>query len=816
MLRNHWPFFIIVPFLIIVMTWPTTAYILDPNTLWLPNDVLDLGMKFWDAWYGERILAGKADFYFTDLLFHPEGLSLVFHNFSVPHMLLMQVVQKLLPPTNAYSLCYLLIIFVNAASSYLYIFYLLRDRWLAMYGSVLFGLSVFVIEHAVQPDANSVAVFPLVMYCMQRGFNERRARWMIPAGVITGLTAFTGMYIFVCLLITIGIFTLFNLPKRWKARKFWVSLALLLALAGSISALRIVPMMSAGAGLDEALGKGGGREYGSDLLDSFVHRDNVVSELVFAPLLQEPEPPFREDGYIGYVALLLAGIGLVKTKPRRRTLIWFLLFLVFFVLKLGPALTVNGHTFDDIVLPKAHLNSMIPVVFEAFWITAYFHIGLLLPLAILSAFGLRHLLAAFPAKSHRFIVIICLVLTFFETIEPPDSYTVPSSQLDYMDWLRLEDRQEEIRLINVPFGRGPSKRYALFQIFNGYPHAEGLASRTPAAAYDYIRANLILDTWNSEEGILCLPFNESAFIHALDQLLGDGFSHIVFHNDIIRLVKFANYSFISIQPAFENEYARVYRLGELRNICDENAFFSPGVLPQLASLMSPSTPPAGRNDASASAAAEMPPVALPVAADGIVLGAPITLAGDFDAAQLLPDKGIVLLVYYPPHTGADQAEAAASRLAKTLKSCGRAGRAGAAYIEYFTWAAIPCALLIADDPLAVSYENGVFLANAVLSVDGDRLELETVLLWNKLPEAAHGVSIQLFDQAGGKVAGSDFTIHHDALSRHRLDLSSLDDGDYALKLILYNYATGVSVPGIALSSQARFGRELDVGPISID
>ena len=203
-LREHGPFITIVPLLIVVMTWPTAAYVFDTSTMWLPSDDLDLGIKLWDARYASLILAGKADLYYTDLFFYPNGLSLTFHSYSLSHMLLMLGAKLLLPAISAYNLCFMLIIFLNAAASYIYLRYLFRNRWLAMFGSVIFGLSVFVIEHPEHPDLNLVATIPLVMYCIQRGFAERRAGWMVPAGILSGLTALNSMYIFVCLVITVG------------------------------------------------------------------------------------------------------------------------------------------------------------------------------------------------------------------------------------------------------------------------------------------------------------------------------------------------------------------------------------------------------------------------------------------------------------------------------------------------------------------------------------------------------------------------------------------------------------------------------------
>ncbi|MCY4064257.1 MAG: hypothetical protein OXG53_17940, partial [Chloroflexi bacterium] len=625
----HWPFLLIVPLIIIVMTWPTLRYVFDSNTLWLPSDDIDLRLKFWDAWhFGSQVFAGKADFYYTNYLFYPKGISLVYHNFSIPHMLVMLAAQLVLPPTNAFNLSTLLVIFANAAACYVYILYLFRDRWLSLFGSVLFAASVFVIVRPGQTSVYTVAAIPLAFYCLQRGLDERRNRLIVLAGILAGVTAFTGLYIFVCLLISLGIFILFQLPTHWNTRQFWLSMLLLSAVAAPISALRVYPMMSDEAALDEALQKGGGREHGSDLLDHFIHRENVITEFVFASLLREPVPSVREDGYLGFVALGLAVFGLLNSKPSRRNLFWLVLFLTFFLLKLGPFLIVNGRTYADIILPKYHLNNIFPAVFRGFWITAYFHVGLLLPLAILAVFGLRRLLAVVPARAGVIVFIACLAFNFLETIEPPDSTIVSTQRLDYIDWMRNEDRQDELRLINVPFGRAPSKHYALYHAFGGFAHAEGGASRMPAIAFSYIEENALLSAWQNDEGMLCLPFNEGAFNHALNQLLTDGFTHLVYHSDAIRHVGFANYSVVAIEPAYHDDYVRVYRLRDLRNICRESAFFSSNVMVQLASNVPTSTEPGGNIDAPGSSSAALPPLALSLSADGIVQGAPISLSSD--------------------------------------------------------------------------------------------------------------------------------------------------------------------------------------------
>ncbi|MDE2776684.1 MAG: hypothetical protein OXI77_12140 [Chloroflexota bacterium] len=73
-LRQHLPVFIIVAILIAVMTFPTIVYVFNTEVFWLPTGKhSDTWMKFWDAWYGWRVLAGEADIRHTDLMFSPRA-----------------------------------------------------------------------------------------------------------------------------------------------------------------------------------------------------------------------------------------------------------------------------------------------------------------------------------------------------------------------------------------------------------------------------------------------------------------------------------------------------------------------------------------------------------------------------------------------------------------------------------------------------------------------------------------------------------------------------------------------------------------------
>ena len=127
--RNHLHFIVIVTILTLVMTFPTIVYVFNTEVFWLPTgNYPDTWMKFWDARYGQELFSGQADYSFTDLLFYPNGMSLIYHNFSIPHMLVVGGLQAFMPISNAYSLTFLLIVASVTCSTYVYPLYLFNEK----------------------------------------------------------------------------------------------------------------------------------------------------------------------------------------------------------------------------------------------------------------------------------------------------------------------------------------------------------------------------------------------------------------------------------------------------------------------------------------------------------------------------------------------------------------------------------------------------------------------------------------------------------------------------------------------------------------
>ena len=821
-LRRHIHFFVIVPILIIVMTWPTFVYVFETDTFWLPGRDIDANMKIWDAWYLKLLIAGQADFYFTDLLFHPHGVSLAFHNFSLPHMMLFAGLQTFMPVANAFNLTYLLLVFILVLSGYIYLYYMFPDKWISLFGAIVFGMGAFILTRPEQPETWFIATLPVSLYFLQRGILEERRNFMYIAGAFTGVTAFIGMYSLVCMLITQMLYIAYLAHSRWRDTSFWLKLLAFSLVAAGLFLVRFYPMLEDAQGLSDALDKYADHERGGDLLGYFANYENPITRSTFESAFGSV-PPAHSSVYLGYSSLFLIIIGLRARTWRSIPWLWIVLLLLFLILRLGSSLTINSVEYQDVLLPKFYLEKLFPHIFKPFWAVYNFHVGVLLPFAVLACCGLKRILNSVPAKRHVGLVLLIAALVAFENIREQKARIVSLKELDYIQWLRQEPDQESIHLINLPMGGQNSKLWGFHQSFHGYPHAEGRTSRTPGTAFAYIDGNALLSAWRKDESFHCLPSNREQFNSALDQLLADGFSHIILHKWRALKVLHMN-RFAGVAPAYEDHYVTIYRVNDLRSGCANSALIDLGPRFSVADTVAPSAilpesgtavlsiHPSGNLDgtlASYYASTELHPQQLvPIKVDDLRDDrSPEPELQRFDPNTALESSSVFLLVYDPQRTDAGLRNTYSEWIGRHLRTCGHSSDSDDATVEYFLDADFPCALLNADQPMQVAYDNGIKIGNLLYKTDGSTLELN--VLWTSLPQDTHAVSVQFANDEGSRVGGQDFVFHYDSLSYHRIDLSSLAAGEYVAKMILYNYETRVSVPGTVTSSDTRFEREFE-------
>ena len=832
MLRGHAHFFCIIIPLILVMTYPTINHVFDASRFWVPAQTWDVWLKFWDAWHFKQVLMGNSNFYYTHLSYYPEGVSLVYLTYNLPHMIVMNLLQLVMPPSNAYCLTFLLIIFCCCASGYLYCNWLFKDKWLALLGAVIFGLSQQVTGTPAQPDLGFIATLPLTLYFLHRGIEESKAKLLAMAGIMLGATAWFGMYIFVCAALGALLFVLFFARSRWTSWSLWRGLALMGALAFVVSAGRTLPILLERAELDRVIHTRGVDYKSSDVLGyALSHRHPILYRLQRAVAGVEAEP-LRPDSmdhvhdevlitYMGLSTFALIGFGLLLKSSRKQMLPWLMMAAFFMILRLGNALKINGVVYEHILLPKHFLDEMLPVVFALFHRPEQFHTGALLPVAVLACYGLRALLDKISQRRRVIVLLALAALIAFETYFLPYAGTVDRQTIEYIDWLAAQEDQDSIKLIVLPtqlIYYGTDFILTLHQALHEYPVVAGTVSRLPAAAFSYIDANPVLAAGRKTRGISCSRTRHSEMSDALDQLAADGFTHIVLHKWYLAAAPLMA-SFADITPAFDNRYNSVYTLSQLSEHCADPPPGTDTLGLYLELVYGEVMPPRDEAVVTFHASERVSDEALRYLSWNNDFGKKLNHV-TFDGAGTLSlqstNRGIqnidniaardAILFLHDP-ADAVQDAAWTDWLTSRFKFCGRVAESEHIDIDHYLRRDMPCALVLDDTPLHLSYHNGSQLLNRAIEVDGD--DLRIALRWRLADGAKTSYSIQVFDAAGERLRQIDHVMNR-AMVSHTIDVSALPAGEYSARLVVYDFETGASYSGVAADG-ARFKREMEIG-----
>jgi len=821
-LRNHAHVLLIVPLVVIVMTWPTFPQLFNGDEFWVQNATLDVLHRIWDSWHVGQVLAGHAELWYTTDMYHPGGASLVFQHFSFPHALLMLALRQVMPADSANNLLFMLILVFNGLSAYVLIQHLLKDKWVALFGAVVAILGISFSYSNTVPDLICIGTLPLTLYFFHRACFEGRPLFAALAGFCAGITAFIGMYTFAFILLSVASYAAFLLPARWRYSEFWRPLLVFALLCAAIGALRIYPMMADADVFQEGLAKYRGWKRSHDVLEFFVHSHNpFTGNLLHSIFNVSTDAAYQYNiAYLGYINLFFLACALLRKKGRKSLLPWITLFIFCVLMRLGDYLTFNGVVYRDIVLPHRVLFQTFPILFGQIGEPHFYLFGLVTPLALLSSYGLAALLRGRSARTRALVSLAAILIAALEFYAPIRGLALPTGATAYIDWLKSEP-DGPIKTINLPSHKNVHRYSQYVQTLTGFPTAYGHQWRTLRSTTRYNDRTLLLREWNRNHSGHCFG-RQNAYQEALDELRSDGFSHIVLYLGYEHAEK-VEHSFLNLPAAYDDGLVRIYRLKDMRLGCKdlppELAVFdqfleSPwGAKQPGSSLLS--FHPSDRLDSDRFAYLD---AAIDLTTNwGSLLhlyvdqGKPtFQTAGRQVTAEDYTDLDQVIYVVFHSHD-ADLPLIASTPPLDQYQSCGRQLYEDGWVVERLLRREFSCALFTSPAPLQARYDNGAHLAN--LLVTSAKVDLEIQMRWAALPFPKHAFSVQFFDGSGTKVHNQDFVVGDGALGRQLIDLRALPQGDYAVKLVVYNYETRRSAPGTVIGTGARFERELEIATI---
>jgi hypothetical protein len=435
--------------------------------------------------------------------------------------------------------------------------------WLA---GAIYSYAPYHIAHAGgHPDLVHLAPIPIAVLLLFAAVTKRSILAALGAALMIGLAAFTSLYIMVFALLTIGPVLIFLLldKHRWSQRKIWPVVVLFIFVSALLLSIRLVPIFRDTSALTEAIDlKHAAKRDQTDLL-SYV----LPSQLnpLFAPYTNEIASRLgnmssRWPAYLGLVPLALTIGALTWKKHHKIILLWFSIGLIFVILSLGSVLRFNGNLYENIVLPAQYLSWFPPI--RAVGRPDFFVIGVLLPVAVLAAFGFDRLLIGLEGR-RKFQMALMFALPGLLLVEywSGEFPGVPSNVNPFYEQIAQEPG--DFAIIQLPVGRGSSKRYLFLQTIHQKTIVEGLSGRTAVEAYQYIGSNALLLNWSRRDPLNCRILNRQRFISTLDELIDDGFRYVIIdHKDAKIPGKFAGY--FSVEPFYQDSDLTAFKLADLR------------------------------------------------------------------------------------------------------------------------------------------------------------------------------------------------------------------------------------------------------------
>ncbi len=455
--REHLSALVAYTFLTILLTYPI-AFQLSTH---LPGDGGDTHIFVWDLWWMKKALTElHVNPFWTDYLFYPEGVSLVFHTLVPLHGLFGIPLQALVGLPAANNLIILFSFVLSGYGAYLLIQYLVAHRVSAFIGGVIFAFCPYKFAHLMGHfHLVSTEWLPFYVLALLQLIEDRKRDRIWPSlrcAAFLLLIALCDYYYLFYALILAALFAMYRI-RTAGLQAFWerdyrrLATALGLFLAGFAPLLAMAGIDLLRGGHETVRGWGGAMSFQADML-AFITPSPLHPLL--GPLAEPIASRFRGGlpeatvfaGYLPLALGIVAAARLRSTEPWVR--FWSLALLVFLTLSLGPFPRILGKSIK--VLPLPYWLIMLTPILNNLRVPSRFDIMVMLSLAILAAFSSRWLLSKLSSSVPR--AGMCILITVTITLEymaipfPTFRAFVPRI------YKRIAEEPDTFTVLEIPFG----------------------------------------------------------------------------------------------------------------------------------------------------------------------------------------------------------------------------------------------------------------------------------------------------------------------------------------------------------------------------
>ncbi|HNT33415.1 MAG TPA: hypothetical protein PKH07_00265 [bacterium] len=512
------------------------------------NDVpaVDHGANYWNLWWAERwVSSSETQLLYTDYLFHPEGVPLVFHTLTVLNGLLSIPIQRLFGLTVAYNLIVLLSFVLTGLATYLLARHWGAERLSGFVVGLWFAFSVYRFHHWDHLNLLSTHWLVFFLWALSRFLHSARLKDALLTGVFWAATGLCSWYylvfagtsgVLLCVCVALRQGRALQI-RRWLLGCLIVTGVFLLIMSPYVSAILKARQDAPPDDLSFAVSA----YFSVDvlclllphtLLSPFVNRAGL-----FAFTAECPEAIFPTT------TVLLALLGLIlmpKRLPRALPWEWIGMGSVFALLSLGPFLKVGGLVQMGemgYVLMPGYLFKKMPMmgffkVFDRFLLVT--HLGLMVFVAPFLGFLIARLaewLRLRPTSIWAVVIVLSVAQGWHGGIsmtdkKPSDFFTQVASETG------------DFSIVEVPFDTEayPSHGRAMFhQTIHHKRTINGEVSRPPKSLHTRLERNLVISLLKKYYEVEQYPVSEEDRIRFLEDAHSLRLRYVVLYPERLRI-----------------------------------------------------------------------------------------------------------------------------------------------------------------------------------------------------------------------------------------------------------------------------------------
>jgi hypothetical protein len=471
----------------LILTWPLPLNLARA----IPGDGFDGWQNYWNLWWVERVLLREGgDLWWTPMLDHPRGVSLIFHTLNLPNGLLSLPLQRLTGLIPAYNWVVFLSFALGGLGAYLLALRALgeggpRARAAALVSGAIFAYCPFHFAHLLgHMQVFAFQWLPFYALALLRLLERVRggrpvAGAAVLAGVFLVLAALTDWYNLVYLALLTALWAGWF---AWGARADLRTAVKLVAVPGAMGAASLlvlapmlVPMAAEARSADYMVpDQAQIVSLSADLLGLVLPQEMhpLWGQLTGRVAARFTSSTSERMVSLGIVPLALAAVGWWRGGRRARPFVWA--GAAFAVLSLGPALHVAGEVVEiggrPVPLPGLVLYRLVPFMGIARSVGRYAVIAAL-AVAVLASLGLRSLMGR--RRAWPLLPALAGALVLLEFLPAP----YPLSQPDVPAWYTsVASDGREGAVLNLPVN-WDRPQYLLHQTEHGRPLVSGYTSR---------------------------------------------------------------------------------------------------------------------------------------------------------------------------------------------------------------------------------------------------------------------------------------------------------------------------------------------------